>query len=108
MQRRGLIKDYIPGEEFGPLDGVTRKLTDQDKSISRDADFGRMNHGMKKHGYGLHHVSFEVGNKRDTIVNEMAEDGFEMRTIGIYPGSSWTVMDTEETLGVNVSIKPVR
>lgn len=46
MQRRGLIKDYIPGEEFGPLDGVTRKLTDQDKSISRDADFGRMNHGI--------------------------------------------------------------
>ena len=45
MQRRGLIKDYIPGEEFGPLDGVTRKLTDQDKSISREADFGRMNHG---------------------------------------------------------------
>ena len=63
---------------------------------------------VKKHGYGLHHMSFEVGDKRDAVIGEMTEAGFEMRTIGIYPGSSRTVMDTEETLGVNVSIKPVR
>ena len=63
---------------------------------------------LEKHGCGLHHMSFEVGNRRDAIINEMTEAGFEMRTIGIYPGSSWTVMDTEEALGVNVSIKPVR
>ena len=30
------------------------------------------------------------------------------RTIGIYPGSSWTIVDTEDTLGVNLNIKPVR
>ena len=63
---------------------------------------------LEKHGCGLHHMSFEVGNRRDAIINEMTEAGFETRTIGIYPGSSWTVMDTEEALGVNVSIKPVR
>jgi len=62
----------------------------------------------RKHGFGLHHMSFEVGEKRDEIVREMTEAGYEPRTIGFYPGSSWTVMDTEETLGVNVSIKPVR
>lgn len=62
----------------------------------------------KKHGYGLHHMSFGVGDKRDAVIDEMTEAGFAMRTIGIYPGSSWTVMDTEETLDVNVSIKPVR
>ena len=46
MQRRGLIRNYIPGEEFGPLNAAARKLTNQDKSVSRDADYGRMNHGI--------------------------------------------------------------
>jgi len=30
------------------------------------------------------------------------------RTLGIYPGSSWTIVDSEDTLGVNLNIKPVR
>ena len=30
------------------------------------------------------------------------------RTIGIYPGSSWTIVDTEDVLGVNLNIKPKR
>ncbi len=63
---------------------------------------------MKKHGFGLHHMSFEVGEQRDAVVEEMQEAGYAIRTLGIYPGSSWTVMDTEDTLGVNLSIKPVR
>jgi len=46
MKSRGFIRDYIPGEEFGPLDAVTRKLADQNKTISRDPDYGRMNHGI--------------------------------------------------------------
>ena len=29
-----------------------------------------------------------------------------MRTIGYYPGSSWTIVDSEDTLGVNLNIKP--
>ena len=29
-------------------------------------------------------------------------------TVGIYPGSSWTIVDTEDVLGVNLNIKPKR
>ena len=46
MKRKGYIRDYIPGEHFGPLDSVTRRMADQDKGITRDTDYGRMNHGI--------------------------------------------------------------
>lgn len=64
---------------------------------------------LDKHGNGVHHIGFEVGDKRDAIIKEMAEDGYDVnRTLGIYPGSSWTIVDSEDTLGVNLNIKPVR
>ena len=85
-----------------PMQGFVLELH---QPVGGDSTFSEY---MRKHGFGLHHMSFEVGEKRDEIVAEMQEAGYEPRTIGIYPGSSWTVMDTEETLGVNVSIKPVR
>lgn len=64
---------------------------------------------LDKHGNGVHHIGFEVGDKRDAIIGEMAELGYDVdRTLGIYPGSSWTIVDGEDTLGVNLNIKPVR
>jgi len=61
-----------------------------------------------KHGQGVHHLGFEVGERRDVIVNELEkEQGYDLRTVGYYPGSSWTIVDTEEDLGVNLNIKPV-
>lgn len=63
---------------------------------------------LDKHGNGIHHIGFEVGDKRDAIVNELAEEGYGMRTVGYYPGSSWTIIDSEDDLGVNLNIKPVR
>ena len=85
-----------------PMDGFVLELH---QPVGGDSTFSEY---MKKHGFGLHHMSFEVGGKRDAVVTEMTESGYEPRTVGFYPGSSWTVMDTEEILGVNVSIKPVR
>ena len=46
MKRRKQIKDYIPGEEFGPTDPTTRKLADRNTAVTRDPDYGRMNHGI--------------------------------------------------------------
>ena len=46
MKRRKQIKDYIPGEDFGPTDPATRKLADQNTAVTRDPDYGRMNHGI--------------------------------------------------------------
>ena len=64
---------------------------------------------LDKHGNGVHHIGFEVGDKRDAIIRELADEGYDTdRTLGIYPGSSWTIVDGEDTLGVNLNIKPVR
>lgn len=64
---------------------------------------------VEKHGYGVHHIGFEVGDARDQVIESLADLGFDTnRTLGIYPGSSWTIVDTEEALGMNLCIKPVR
>lgn len=64
---------------------------------------------LDKHGNGVHHIGFEVGGERDAIIADMAEAGYDVnRTLGIYPGSSWTIVDSEDALGVNLNIKPVR
>ena len=61
---------------------------------------------VDKHGYGVHHIGFSVGDKRDEVIKELMENGYGMRTIGYYPGGSWTIVDSEERLGVNLNIKP--
>ncbi len=64
---------------------------------------------INKHGQGVHHLGFEVGDARDEVIRELQEMGFDTgRTIGIYPGSSWTIVDSEDVLGVNLNIKPKR
>ena len=59
-----------------------------------------------KHGEGVHHLGFAVGEKRDAIIGEMEELGYIIRTLGFGAVNSWTVMDTEKQLGVNLNIKP--
>lgn len=64
---------------------------------------------LDKHGNGVHHIGFEVGSKRDEVIEQLKAAGYDTdRTLGIYPGSSWTIVDGEDTLGVNLNIKPVR
>ena len=46
MKRGKLIRDYITGEDFGPVDAASRKLAEQNRNITRDPDYGRMNHGI--------------------------------------------------------------
>ena len=64
---------------------------------------------LDTHGNGVHHIGFEVGSDRDKVIEDLAAAGLDTnRTLGIYPGSSWTIVDGEDTLGVNLNIKPVR
>jgi hypothetical protein len=64
---------------------------------------------LDKHGNGVHHIGFEVGEDRDAVIEHLKDLGFDTnRTLGIYPGSSWTIVDSEDVLGVNLNIKPVR
>lgn len=46
MKRKGYIRDFIPGEDFGPMDAASRKLAEQCRDITRDPDYGGINHGI--------------------------------------------------------------
>jgi hypothetical protein len=85
--------------KFGP---IALELHEPDEHDSTFKEF------LDKHGNGVHHLGFEVGSRRDAVVEELQEMGFSMRTVGYYPGSSWTIVDSEDALGVNLNIKPVR
>jgi len=61
---------------------------------------------LDKHGNGVHHIGFEVGEARDDVVSELETLGYVMRTVGMYKGGSWTIVDGEEKLGVNLNVKP--
>jgi len=60
---------------------------------------------LDKHGEGVHHLGYAMGEKRDAIVSELYEKGFAERHFGAGVGNSWTHVDTEEALGVNLNIK---
>lgn len=64
------------------------------------------NQFISGHGYGIHHLGFAVGERRDAVVNELVERGYHKRVEHIYEGGSWTIIDSEQSLGVNLNIKP--
>jgi methylmalonyl-CoA/ethylmalonyl-CoA epimerase len=59
---------------------------------------------LDKHGNGVHHIGFNLAGQRDAVVGELETMGYVLRNIGIYPGGSWTIMDTEDKLGVNINV----
>jgi hypothetical protein len=61
---------------------------------------------IDKHGNGVHHLGFCVGERRDMVIGELEEMGYTMRQIGMYPDGSWTIVDSEDDLGINLNIKP--
>ena len=46
MKRKKQISGFIAGEDFGPTDEASRRLAEQQRSVTRDPDYGRMNHGI--------------------------------------------------------------
>jgi methylmalonyl-CoA/ethylmalonyl-CoA epimerase len=61
---------------------------------------------LDKHGNGVHHIGFQVGDARDAVVGELESMGYVLRTVGKYHDGSWTIVDGEDNLGVNLNIKP--
>lgn len=57
---------------------------------------------------GVHHLGFTVGSdeKRDSVISMLEDRGIGVRHYGYYPGGSYTFVDSEEQLGVNLNIKP--
>lgn len=64
------------------------------------------NEFVKEHGYGVHHLGFAVGDRRDAVVKELTERGYPKRVEHIYEGGSWTIIGSEQSLGVNLNVKP--
>lgn len=100
---RGEVACY--GQKFAVINcadrGFVIELIEPDKNPSTFREY------LDKHGNGVHHIGFQVGDARDAIINELDGLGYVMRTIGVYPGSSWTIVDSEDKLGVNLNIKPI-
>lgn len=83
-----------------PERGFIIELHEPDENPSTFREF------LDKHGNGVHHVGFQVGDARDAVVGELESLGYALRTVGMYADGSWTIVDAEDTLGVNLNIKP--
>ncbi len=46
LKSKKQIKDYVPGEDFGPTDQASRNLVEQNRNVRHDPDYGEMNHGI--------------------------------------------------------------
>ena len=46
MKKRKMIRDYFPGENFGPFDEGSRRLAEQNRALTSDPDYGSANHGI--------------------------------------------------------------
>lgn len=99
---RGRTAAY--GLKFAVVDcrerGFVVELHEPDHNPSTFREF------LDRHGNGVHHLGFQVGDARDAVVGELEAMGYAMRTVGMYADGSWTVVDTEDSLGVNLNIKP--
>ena len=80
--------------------GFIVELHEPDENPSTFREF------LDKHGNGVHHIGFQVGEARDAVIGELEGLGYAMRTIGMYTDGSWTIVDGEDSLGVNLNIKP--
>lgn len=99
---RGEVASY--GLKFAVIDAADRgfviEIHEPDHTSSTFREY------LDKHGAGVHHLGFEVGAARDAVVEEFAEKGYPIRNVGVYADGSWTIVDGEDTLGVNLNIKP--
>lgn len=84
------------------LGQITIELTEPDKMDSSWKEF------LEEHGNGVHHLGFTVGSdeNRDKVIKMFEDSGMPVRHYGYYPGGSYTFVDTEDQLGVNLNIKP--
>jgi len=83
-----------------PDRGFIIELHEPDENPSTFREF------LDQHGNGLHHLGFQVGDRCDAVVSELEATGLTVRNHGAYPGGSWTIIDAEDSLGVNLNIKP--
>lgn len=83
-----------------PERGFIIELHEPDDSPSTFREF------LDKHGNGVHHLGFQVGERLAAVVSDLEANGYPVRNVGVYPEGSWTIIEAEDSLGVNLNIKP--
>lgn len=85
-----------------PDRGLVIELHEPDANPSTFREF------YDKHGNGVHHLGFHVGEARDAVVVELERSGFPVRNIGVGKLGTWTIIDGESALGVNLNVSTSR
>ena len=98
LRYRGEPANYALKLAVIQANGWIVELHEPDENPSTFREF------LNKHGNGVHHLGFCVGEKRDGVIAELEQMGYAMRTVG--SNNSWTIVDSEDDLGVNLNIKP--
>lgn len=80
------------------LGQVVLELTEPDDEPSSWKQF------WNEKGEGVHHIGFTVKN-RDLALEALAAKNISVRHYGEYPGGNYTVVDSEEQLGVLLNLK---
>ena len=97
------------GLKFAVIDcrerGFVIELHEPDEHPSTFREFLELTKRDKNMQFNFEFKDY-IRDKRDAIVGELSDMGYDLRTVGYYPGSSWTIVDTEDDLGVNLNIKP--
>lgn len=76
-----------------------------------------LNYYGKNYKYGLKLASImapqgfiielhQIIDDNPSTFNELIDRGYQKRVEHFYPGGSWTIIDSEQALGVNLNIKP--
>lgn len=77
---------------------VVLELTEPDSEPSSWKEF------LETRGEGVHHLGLAVQDREQTL-KFLADRGIGVRHTGVYPGGSYTFVDSEEQLGVILNIK---
>lgn len=80
------------------MGGVTLELVEPDETSTSWKEY------LDQHGEGVHHLGFLVKD-RAAALQVLSENGIEKRQYGGANWGSYTFMDSEEKLGVVISIK---
>lgn len=80
------------------LGQVVLELTEADKEPSSWKQF------YDEHGQGVHHIGFQVSNRRD-VIDYFQSKGAGERHYGEYTGGNYTFVDSEKMFGVLINVK---
>ncbi len=80
------------------MGAIVLELTEPDEEPSSWKEF------LEQKGEGVHHIGFVV-NDREATLDFLNQRGIPVRHTGVYPGGSYTFVDSEAQLGVLLNLK---